>query len=86
MQEHSNPRAILRDARRIVVKVGSSALATSPERFQALADQIAAQKKKDRSVVLVSSGAIALGWPRLGLPARPTTIARLQAAAATGQS
>src|SRR3954454_10499828 len=39
-----------------------------------------------RSVVLVSSGAIALGTQRLGYPSRPKETAKLQAAAAAGQS
>ncbi|MCA9602255.1 MAG: glutamate 5-kinase, partial [Myxococcales bacterium] len=58
-------------ARRVVVKVGSNALAASEEVFARIAEQIAAQHKAGRSVVLVSSGAIALGWKRLGLDARP---------------
>ncbi|MEZ4257269.1 MAG: glutamate 5-kinase [Polyangiales bacterium] len=73
-------------ARRVVVKVGSNALAASEEVFARIAEQIAAQHKAGRSVVLVSSGAIALGWKRLGLDARPADMARLQASAAAGQS
>lgn len=82
----TDPRAVLRDARRIVVKVGSRALSSSGESFTILANQVAAQRKAGRSVVVVSSGAIALGWKRLGLEARPKGMAPLQAAAAAGQS
>lgn len=81
----STPRAALRDARRVVVKVGSNAL-SSDAAFARLAAELAAQRKAGKSMVLVSSGAIALGWKRLGLESRPTDMAHLQAAAAAGQS
>jgi glutamate 5-kinase len=86
MSETPQARAALRDAKRLVVKVGSRTLASDPERFRSLADQIAEQRAQGRSVVLVSSGSVALGVQRLGLGARPRDIARLQAAAAAGQS
>lgn len=71
------------------MKIGSRSILGGDRgapRFAELAAQIAAQRAAERSVVLVSSGAIALGWRRLGLPKKPTAIARLQAAAAAGQS
>ncbi|MBX3247022.1 MAG: glutamate 5-kinase [Myxococcales bacterium] len=80
-----NLRASLAEARRVVVKVGSRSL-VAPGRFERLAAEIAALRADGRSVVLVSSGAIALGRARLGLDARPKDIPRLQAAAAAGQS
>jgi glutamate 5-kinase len=79
-------RAELRHARRIVVKVGSRSLATDAELIPRLAREIAEIRAAKRSVVLVSSGAIALGAQRLGYGGRPKETARLQAAAAAGQS
>jgi glutamate 5-kinase len=73
-------------ARRVVVKIGSRTLASDPDIYARLASSIAALRGQGRGVVLVSSGAIALGTGRLGLRVRPREMARLQAAAATGQS
>jgi glutamate 5-kinase len=81
---------ILRNARRIVVKVGSS-LVTNEGRgldFNAIGEsctQLAALVKDGREVIMVSSGAIAEGMKRLGWAVRPKTIHELQAAAAVGQ-
>jgi glutamate 5-kinase len=79
-------RAALRDCKRIVVKIGSRALRADRDRFARVAEQAATQVRAGRKVVLVSSGAVALGRERLGLKERPKKIALLQAAAATGQS
>jgi glutamate 5-kinase len=54
--------------------------------YERLASSIAKARGEDRAVVLVSSGAIALGTRKLGYRARPKEMARLQAAAAAGQS
>jgi glutamate 5-kinase len=81
-----NPRDELTKARRLVVKVGSRVLATDHELIPRLAREIAAVMATKRAVVLVSSGAIALGTQRLGYGSRPKETARLQAAAAAGQS
>ncbi len=51
-----------------------------------MADQIAACAREGRQPLLVSSGAIACGMAKLGLAARPTSLAQLQACAAIGQS
>ncbi len=81
---------VLRDAKRIVVKVGSS-LVTNDGRGldeQAIGEwcrQLAHLKRDGREVIMVSSGAIAEGMKRLGWSARPTAIQELQAAAAVGQ-
>jgi glutamate 5-kinase len=81
------PRDQLTRARRVVVKIGSRLLAESPAgRPAALADQIAVLRRRNIEVLLVSSGAIALGVRRLGLPGRPHDLPALQAAAAVGQS
>lgn len=73
-------------ARRVVVKVGSSALARDPGAHRRLAAEIRALHAQRRSVTLVSSGAIALGWKKLGYRERPKEMAKLQASAAAGQS
>ncbi|ATB36535.1 glutamate 5-kinase [Cystobacter fuscus] len=80
----------MRAARRVVVKIGTNALTHATGRFNrahfdALSEDLlwAAQ---GRELVVVSSGAIALGVERLGLPARPKDIPGKQACAAVGQS
>jgi glutamate 5-kinase len=71
----------------VVVKIGSRLLAEAPaSRPAAIADDCAALRRRGVECVIVSSGAIALGMRRLGLPARPTELPALQAAAAVGQS
>ncbi|MBQ7627213.1 MAG: glutamate 5-kinase [Rhodocyclaceae bacterium] len=83
-------RTALRDARRIILKVGS-ALVTRGGNSPALdtlrdwARQIAQLRQDGREVILVSSGAIATGMGRIGWSARPREIHLLQAAAAVGQ-
>ena len=79
-------RQLVQKARRVVVKVGSRTLASDREVFGRLADSIARAHAGGRSVVLVSSGAIALGAKKLGYATRPKEMAKLQAAAAAGQS
>ena len=82
-----NPREELLEARRVVVKIGTKSITAGDRgRFADVARQVAAVRAQGRQVVVVSSGAIALGFPRLGLKARPTQMAELQASAATGQS
>jgi glutamate 5-kinase len=80
----ADPRALLPRARRIILKIGSRTLAGDGGVFERLADSIAA--RRDSSFVVVSSGAIALGMKKLGYRSRPKEMARLQAAAAAGQS
>jgi glutamate 5-kinase len=81
---------VLREARRIVVKVGSS-LVTNEGRGldeRAIGEwsrQLAALAADGREVIMVSSGAIAEGMKRLGWTARPKEVNELQAAAAVGQ-
>jgi glutamate 5-kinase len=81
---------VLREARRIVVKVGSS-LVTNEGRGldeQAIGEwcrQLAALVQDGREVIMVSSGAIAEGMKRLGWRTRPHELHELQAAAAVGQ-
>ena len=81
---------LLRDARRIVVKVGSS-LVTNEGRGldeDAIGEwcrQMALLSGQGKEVVMVSSGAIAEGMKRLGWSTRPSEVPALQAAAAVGQ-
>ncbi|VVE45020.1 glutamate 5-kinase [Pandoraea anhela] len=88
-------RSVIADAKRLVVKVGSS-LVTNDGRglddvaIARWAQQIAALRhggdaRPPKQVVLVSSGAIAEGMQRLGWTRRPKAIDELQAAAAVGQ-
>jgi glutamate 5-kinase len=83
-------RGVVASAKRLVVKVGSSSLA-SPSggvdvaRVDALVDAIAARVGAGKQVVLVSSGAIAAGLKPLGLSRRPRDLATQQAAASVGQ-
>jgi glutamate 5-kinase len=83
-------RAAIAGARRLVVKVGSSSLA-SPEggldgaQVAALVDAVATRLAGGTQVVLVSSGAIAAGLRPLGLTKRPRDLATQQAAASVGQ-
>ncbi|MDB5779927.1 MAG: glutamate 5-kinase, partial [Polaromonas sp.] len=81
---------VLRNARRIVVKVGSSLVTNEGRGLDAEAigqwsEQLAALVKDGREVIMVSSGAIAEGMKRLGWRTRPKAIHELQAAAAVGQ-
>ena len=87
----SSPRSTaLRDARRIVVKVGSSLVTNEGRGLDEVAigewcRQLAALVHDGREVVMVSSGAIAEGMKRLGWRTRPHELNELQAAAAVGQ-
>src|SRR6476620_7520220 len=86
----SQASTVLRNARRIVVKVGSSLVTNEGRGLDANAiglwcEQLAALVKDGREVIMVSSGAIAEGMKRLGWSTRPKAIHELQAAAAVGQ-
>ncbi len=82
--------SILRDAHRVVVKVGSS-LVTNEGRgldeaaIGEWARQLSLLVRQGREVIMVSSGAIAEGMKRLGWKTRPHEVHELQAAAAVGQ-
>jgi glutamate 5-kinase len=81
---------VLGRARRVVVKVGSSSLASvagglDGDALDALVDVLAATRAAGVEVVLVSSGAIAAGLAPLELPRRPRDLATQQAAASVGQ-
>ncbi len=81
---------VIADARRLVVKIGSSLITNDGQGLdeQAIAHwaaQIAELHAQGREMILVSSGAIAEGMVRLGWPRRPDAMHELQAAAAVGQ-
>lgn len=83
-------QSVLKDARRIVVKVGSSLVTNEGRGVDAEAignwcRQLAALAAQGRELVMVSSGAIAEGMKRLGWASRPKEVHELQAAAAVGQ-
>lgn len=83
---------IIGSARRLVVKIGSSLLIDPDNggpllaRFEAVAEDLAAMRQSGQQVVLVSSGAVALGRRRLKLPKGKLSLDMKQAAAAAGQT
>ncbi|WP_110692391.1 glutamate 5-kinase [Salinicola halophyticus] len=84
-------RAVLKGAKRVVVKIGSALLTNDGRGLDESAiggwvDQMAELHRRGVEVVLVSSGSIAEGMVRLGWHTRPTAVHELQAAAAVGQS
>ena len=86
----ANPALALQQARRIVVKVGSSLVTNEGKGADPVAigewcRQLAELHAQGREVIMVSSGAIAEGMKRLGWRSRPREINELQAAAAVGQ-
>lgn len=80
----------LTDSKRIVIKIGTSSLTYGNgkpnfRRIERLAKVVSDLKNSGREVLLVSSGAIAVGVSRLGLCKRPSDTKGKQAAAAVGQ-
>lgn len=84
--------AALDTTSRLVIKIGSAILINSEtgrlreDWLESLSHDIAALKSDDKDIVIVSSGAIALGRARLGLLGRNLSLAEKQACAAAGQS
>ncbi len=79
-------RSELTQVKRVVNKIGSRLLAEDAAgRAGMLAAETRALRDRGVQAVIVTSGAIALGWKRLGLSERPRTMPGLQAAAAAGQ-
>ncbi len=92
MQEFPDRKEYFAKCRRLVIKVGSAVI-TGPRGLNRvmvhrLADQIAELKERVHGceVVVVSSGAVASGFRKVGLADRPRTIPQKQATAAVGQS
>jgi len=76
--------------KRVVVKIGSSSLTNDAGEIDQAklddhVDALAKLRKNNHEVVLVSSGAVATGFRRLGYSSRPVTLKGKQAAAAVGQ-
>ncbi len=87
MTDRITSRTQIPEARRVVVKVGSSSISgPNVGQIVPLVDALAAAHGRGSEIVLVSSGAIATGMPHLDLDARPTDLATQQAAAAVGQN
>lgn len=84
------PQSAVHSAQRIVIKVGSSLVTNNGKgldntAIRQWASQIAALRKQNKQVVLVSSGSVAEGMARLNWQTRPKAMNELQAAAAIGQ-
>ncbi len=85
-----NLRNCFQGIKRVVVKVGSNVL-TTPEGLNlkvisSLTRQIHELMEKNIEVIFVSSGAMASGIKKIGLPGRPNEIPKRQAVAAIGQA
>lgn len=88
--ERASFAAFLRQAKRLVIKVGTSTLTYKTGRFnlarmEHLVRQVVDLANEGREVVFVTSGAIGAGMSRLGLSTRPSTIPETQGVAAVGQ-
>src|SRR3989338_287558 len=84
-------RIFPRPIKRVVIKIGSSVMATyamkpKTARLSSLVQEISLLRKKNIDVVLVSSGAIVLGMGELNQRIRPGNLSNLQAMAAIGQA
>ena len=81
---------VLQKARRIVIKIGSGVLTKTDDLDRAalntISDQICRLIDQDREILLVSSGAMAVGVKKLNLKTRPEELPSRQAAAAVGQA
>ena len=89
-QEQGGVREALKQAKRIVIKIGTSSLVHASgkmnlRRIEKLARVISELMNQGREIILVSSGAIGVGAEALKLRERPSTVSGRQAAAAVGQ-
>ncbi len=86
----SNRTESVKNAKKIVIKIGSQLLEKSndidKQFISNLAKQISQLKKEGREVVIVSSGAVLAGIKKLGLKEKPKTITEKQAVSAVGQA
>lgn len=85
-----NTREQIKDAKRIVVKVGTSTLLypngkINLYRIEHLARELSDLASQGREIILVSSGAIGAGMVRMGLSERPDSMQEKQALASVGQ-
>lgn len=90
MLNNEASREALKKGKRIVIKVGTSTItyANGKRNFSQidrLAREISDLQNQGKEMILVTSGAVAVGVDRMGLPGKPKTIPGKQAAAAVGQ-
>ena len=91
-KEHKVKRKVLTDKKKIVVKIGSASLAhpetgrLNLDKMERLVRILANLRNQGKDVILVSSGAIAVGRSALGFAEKPTEISMKQACAAVGQA
>ena len=90
MLNNEASREALKKAKRIVIKIGTSTItyANGKRNFSQidrLAREISDLQNQGKEMILVTSGAVAVGVDRMGLPGKPKTIPGKQAAAAVGQ-
>jgi glutamate 5-kinase len=90
MSQQANQRLALREAHRLVVKVGTHVVTTEDSelavaRVANIVQGLAQERKAGRDVVLVTSGAVGMGMRLLGLRQRPRSLGLRQACAAVGQ-
>ena len=83
--------AKIKNAKRIVIKVGTSTLTYSTgriniRRIEQLSRTLADLSHEGREIILVSSGAVGVGMSKLGFSERPKTVREKQASSAVGQS
>lgn len=94
MKEANNllkERAVLQDARRVVVKVGTHSIAKKTGRpdyaaLRRMVNNVCELRKAGLEVLFVSSGAVAAGVEALGLKGRPAEVSDVQMCAAVGQA
>ncbi len=89
--QYINRKALFRDIKKVVVKIGTSSLTNEDGSFnrkltESLADQVAKLRDLGKTLIIVSSGAIGIGVEELKMPSRPREIPLRQAAAAVGQN
>ena len=87
-----NDRELLKDKKRIVIKIGSSSLThvetgrLNLRKLEVLARELSDLHNQGKDIVLVSSGAIAVGAAALGMVGKPKELEKQQACAAVGQA
>ena len=87
-----NIREKLKDKKRVVIKIGSSSLTHKETgrldliKMEILVRELADLHNQGKDVIVVSSGAIAVGRAVLGIHERPSALAQKQACAAIGQA
>ncbi len=85
-------RQLLKDKKRIVIKIGSSSLTHKETgnldliKLEILVRELSDLRNQGKEVVLVSSGAIMVGSKTMGFPKKPDKLAEKQACAAIGQA